>query len=88
VSQEYIIKGREKIAEAVGKSGRDIPTLVKQEGLPAYQEDGNGPWYARSDDLVIWSIWKADQYLPEKWREIRSQYQHLISPSNKGNGVV
>ncbi|BCS87345.1 hypothetical protein [Pseudodesulfovibrio sediminis] len=82
---EYIIKGRDRIAKAVGKAFKDVPTLVEREGLPAYQERDGGPWFARPDDLDIWSIWKADQYLPEKWGEIRSQYQHLVSPSNKGN---
>lgn len=88
MSEEYLIKGREKIARVVGKKSKDVPALVKDEGLPAYQECSNGPWYARPDDLKIWSVWKADQFLPSKWGEIRAQYQHLISPSNKGSGVV
>ncbi|MBI9078316.1 MAG: hypothetical protein JEY79_01090 [Pseudodesulfovibrio sp.] len=83
---KFLIKGCSKIGQAIGKSGREIPSLVKDHGLPAYREDLNGPWYARPDDLDIWSIVQADKHLPAKWREIRSRYQHLVSPQTAGKG--
>jgi hypothetical protein len=84
MTQEFIIKGRGRIAAAIGKSVRDIPALVKDQQLPAFQEYEDGPWFARADDLYIWCVWRADKSLPREWRDIREEYQHLISPRNSG----
>lgn len=86
MSGDFIIKGRGKIAAAIGKSARDIPMLVKRQHLPAFQETDDGPWFARADDLYIWSLWKADRFLPEDWGEIRAKYQHLVPLSHQGKG--
>lgn len=79
---EYFVRGRENIARAVGRAAKDLPALVKDEGLPAWKD---GEWRALSQDLMIWSVLQADKFLPSAWGEIRTRYQHLVSPSSEGN---
>lgn len=80
---EYFIKGRENIARAIGRTAKDLPALVKDEGLPAWKD---GEWKALPQDLQIWSLREADKFLPSDWGEIRAQYQYLFSPSKSGKG--
>ncbi|GAB7024717.1 hypothetical protein [Salidesulfovibrio brasiliensis] len=80
----FLIKGRSEIAKAVGRSVRDIPALVRDRELPAYQVDGTGPWFARPEDLAIWCLAEADAHLPEGWKEKRRRYMCMISFRSEG----
>lgn len=51
---ELLIKGADAIARAIGERRHDIKRLVDEEGLPAWQKDGQGPWRARPSSLDKW----------------------------------
>jgi hypothetical protein len=50
----------EAIARVIGRSKRDIPRLIRIEGLPAFKFGGR--WTALHDDLRAWSKTIADKY--------------------------
>lgn len=46
------IRGRRKVALAIGRRHQDIPRLVAEEGLRAFQVDGKGTWAILPEDAV------------------------------------
>lgn len=63
MKNEIIIRGARKICEVVGKNRREIVKLVQREGLPAWREHGQGPWFARREDLEVWAARRAQKFL-------------------------
>ena len=51
---EILIRGAQAIAKAIGEHRGAIPALVEQEGLPAWQKNGKGPWRALPEELTEW----------------------------------
>lgn len=48
------LKGAEEIGEYIKVSGKEIPRLVKEEGLPAFRRDNKGPWRSSVPALDEW----------------------------------
>jgi hypothetical protein len=61
-----VLKGAIAICRAVGKDRRDIVRLVRDENLPAWQEQGKGTWFALPEDLKAWVEKRARLYLEER----------------------
>jgi len=49
-----LLKGAAAIAKAIGENRNDIPSLVENEGLPAWRKGGKGPWKARPASVDKW----------------------------------
>ncbi len=60
-----LIKTRKAIARYVGEYEEEIPTLVKDKGLPAWRTRPNGIWKALQTDLDAWLMQRARECLGE-----------------------
>ncbi len=48
------LKGAEEIGEYIKVSGKVIPRLVEEEGLPAFRRNNKGPWRSYVPALDVW----------------------------------
>ena len=48
------LKGAEEIGEYIKESGKEIPRLVIEEGLPAFRRNNKGPWRSYIPALDAW----------------------------------
>lgn len=62
------LKGARDICLAVGENPKQISSLVKYQGLPAWKRNGSGSWRALPEDLYVWVRKQRDRnigdYLP------------------------
>jgi hypothetical protein len=61
--ETFLCRGAQAIAEAVGRSRREVPYLVSHKGLPAWKRNAKGPWFALRPDLEKWLKKERDRYL-------------------------
>ena len=48
------LKGAEEIGEYIKESGKEVPRLVAEEGLPAFRRHNKGPWRSFIPALDAW----------------------------------
>jgi hypothetical protein len=63
MSETVLLRGAREICQVIRRDRRDIGWLVKNEKLPAWQEQGQGPWFARIEDLEAWAAQRAQKFL-------------------------
>lgn len=61
--EKSVLKGAKEIAEAGGFCWKQITTMVKDEGLPAFKRKGKGTWLAVPDDIAKWVKDQREKYL-------------------------
>lgn len=65
------LRGAKAICEAVGENPKEMVTLVRVKGLPAWKREGKGPWRALPEDLQCW---------------LRAQRDRSLGPGGAGQG--
>lgn len=63
VSLPIVLKGAKAICGAVNENPKQIASLVKQEGLPAWRRSQNDSWRARPEALKTWAVEQQQKYL-------------------------
>ncbi|WP_461209937.1 helix-turn-helix domain-containing protein [Desulfocurvus sp. DL9XJH121] len=51
---EICLVGTEEIGKAIGVGRNEVARLVREQGLPAWQEGPRGKWRALPEDLKAW----------------------------------
>ncbi|WP_147819717.1 DNA-binding protein [Salidesulfovibrio onnuriiensis] len=54
MQQHICLKGAKDICYAVGENPKEITSLVKLHGLPAWKRANRGQWRALPEDLRRW----------------------------------
>ena len=54
--EDHIIYGADRISKIIKKSPNDIPFLVKERGLKAWQEGPKAKWRALCQDLLEFNM--------------------------------
>lgn len=62
------LKGAKAICEAVGENPKEMMSLVRKEGLPAWKRAGRGGWRALPDDLQEWVRKQRDRNIDQSWK--------------------
>lgn len=57
------LKGAEEIGEYIKQSSKEIPRLVKEEGLPAFRRNNKGPWRSSVAALDDWMERQIDKHV-------------------------
>lgn len=60
---QLALRGAKEIGRAAGVSWREVPRMVKENGLPAFKIDGKGGWLALAEDLECWLREQRDKAL-------------------------
>lgn len=60
---QLAIRGAKEIGKAAGVSWKEVPRLVKEQGLPAFKIAGSSAWIALPEDLRKWLRQQADKAL-------------------------
>lgn len=58
------LKGAEEIGEYIKESGKEIPRLVAEEGLPAFRRHNKGPWRSFAPALDAWMERQIEKHAP------------------------
>lgn len=65
-NQPLLYRNATEIGEAIGKSRREVNRLVREEGLPAWQErPPTGPWYALPEDIREWLKKRSREFMQQ-----------------------
>ncbi len=59
--QEICLKGAKEICYAVGENPKEIVSLVREHGLPAWKRADRGRWRALPEDLRLWMRQQRDR---------------------------
>lgn len=63
------LRGARMICEAVGENHKEIVSLVRDKGLPAWKREEKGTWRALPEDLRRWVKGLRDANLPPSLSE-------------------